>query len=225
LRTQLGLFVLTFFEGIRHLHPRICALQLEVHLIEGGTPSIQQFLCIVHHHNGNITESGSIQRITAIHHMPVHLACTSTSSKLYSPAKRSDKDFATVHSTDSKGEEPDISEVVAKRLKTQGWAVATKESQGSSSDSEEETNRKADEVHHEIDGANEEEDPSLDDIEEEEDLTYIHCGGTPCVWQQLGPEIVALGVSHDWLNPESDNHAFNVTHFDGKNQQELTILE
>jgi hypothetical protein len=51
---------------------------------------------------------------------------------------------------------PGVSEVIVKRLKSKGGDVAAKESQGSSSDSEEETSSKGDEVHHEIDGVNEE---------------------------------------------------------------------
>jgi hypothetical protein len=149
--------------------------------------------------------------------------CKTVSPKVYySPAKRSHEDFAAVHSTDSDVEEPVIPEIVTKRLKTGSGDASAEESEGSGSNSEEETSSNCDEVHHEIDGANEGENPSEDDDDEEdEDLTCVHCGGTPCIWQQLGPEIVALGDSRDWLNSESDNHAFNVTNFDGKNEQEL----
>ena len=74
---------------------------------------------------------------------------------------------------------------------------------------------------HEIDWAESDEEEGTGDEEEEELIMCAPCGGTPCIWQQLGQEVIGHGVHNEWLDPNANDHSFDILRFNGMSQDEL----
>jgi len=149
-----------------------------------------------------------------------------SSPKVFSPAKRNHKDFAAIRSSESEGEDA-ITSPLAKRLKSRGEEDPTKEEKNSTNSSSEDSDgdnvdsEKHENDNHEIDRIEGDDDAFTEEEEDEEVLTCADCGGTPCLWDQLGPEVVAVGVNSAWLDPESENHEYDVSRFEAMNELEL----
>jgi len=159
-----------------------------------------------------------------------------TSPIVYSPAKRSHKDFAGKEASESESENSVVATPVAKRLKSTGEESSAagkgdsfkEESDGESEKESEDTEK---EEEHEIDVASSGDEEEIagaaatseDDEEEEEGevLTCVECGGTPCFWIQVGPQVIAEGVNQGWLEIDNASHDFDTSAFDGMSQQEL----
>jgi hypothetical protein len=75
---------------------------------------------------------------------------------------------------------------------------------------------------------NNDDNASADDQEEEELLLCPSCGDTPCIWNELGPEVIAVRINHAWLDAwlEIDNqlHDFDVHVFESMDDQQLAEI-
>lgn len=159
-----------------------------------------------------------------------------SSKKVYSPAKRRPEDFAAVpnpesESSDSEtgGEVKVVASHATKRLKSTGEDIKSTGEYGSVDESKEKSdgsgNESEDDVEekHEIDMATDDEDETFGE-EEAEPITCPECGGTPCIWELHGPDVIGVGIQNEWLDEESNNHDYDRTNFDGRTKQELAEM-
>lgn len=71
---------------------------------------------------------------------------------------------------------------------------------------------------------NNDNDASADAQEEEELLLWPSCGDTPCIWNELGLEVIAVGINHAWLEIDNQMHDFDVHVFKSMDDQQLADI-
>jgi hypothetical protein len=65
---------------------------------------------------------------------------------------------------------------------------------------------------------------SADAQEEEELLLCPSCGDTPCIWNELGPEVIVVGINHAWLEIDNQLHDFDVHVFKSMDDQQMADI-
>ena len=126
-----------------------------------------------------------------------------SSPKVYSPAKRSHADFAATSSSKSESEDSVvILSPAVKHLKMTGEDDSPKEESDSEESIDDEDDGGGDKSssereRHEIDQVESDEEEGTGNEEEEELITCAPWCGTPCIWQQLGQEVIGHGVHNE----------------------------
>lgn len=150
------------------------------------------------------------------------------SPRVFSPAQRTNADFAARLASESESEREDETKSPdTKRLKRTGEEDedVEEEKEGvNEGNDDEESEDEVEEVEpesnrHEIDAASDDELDGEEEADEEEEALCADCGETPCRWLSLGHHVVDQGKNRGWLDdPPVD---YDVSKFDDMDEEEL----